>query len=355
LFAAPPALPATGSPGRSRRVRCESDRLHRPDSAPRRAAVQDARDRPLADQPSPPRRSGLSGGPGRVVHGGLLPNLHRDDAPRRGRGTLLLPPVVFRRAAECFGIAAAPLRMPPGRRGRLRRTVRRLSRHSPVPPGRHARFCPPLRADETADRRGPTVGHGPGAARAAPRRRGDLRSRRFAALLQEGLFGPGSRFCDLALGRELRDVSAPVRGPSPPGRGAPAPCAHPPFLPGIPWPGRRGVRGGLQSAIRNLQSAIRCGPRRTFMNVLLTCAGRRSYLVQFFREALCGRGEVIACDCCDNAPALADADRSFVVPRVNAPDYADTLLAVCRENAVRLVIGVNDLELADLARQAPRL
>jgi carbamoyl-phosphate synthase large subunit len=90
------------------------------------------------------------------------------------------------------------------------------------------------------------------------------------------------------------------------------------------------------------------------MNVLLTCAGRRSYLVRFFREALRGRGEVIACDCCANAPTLADADRSFVVPRVDAPEYADTLLAVCRENAVRLVIGVNDLELADLARQAPR-
>ncbi len=32
------------------------------------------------------------------------------------------------------------------------------------------------------------------------------------------------------------------------------------------------------------------------MNVLLTCAGRRNYLVHYFREALAGRGQVYAAD-----------------------------------------------------------
>jgi len=90
------------------------------------------------------------------------------------------------------------------------------------------------------------------------------------------------------------------------------------------------------------------------MNVLLTCAGRRSYLVQFFKEALGGRGQVIACDCSASAPALLDADRPVVVPRMDAPEYFDVLLSICREHAVRLIIAVNDLELGDLARAAHR-
>ena len=90
------------------------------------------------------------------------------------------------------------------------------------------------------------------------------------------------------------------------------------------------------------------------MNVLLTCAGRRSYLVRFFKEALHGRGQVIACDFCDSAPALAEADRRFLVPPIDAPEYLDVLLSICRSQEVRLIIAVNDLELPDLAREAPR-
>jgi carbamoyl-phosphate synthase large subunit len=37
------------------------------------------------------------------------------------------------------------------------------------------------------------------------------------------------------------------------------------------------------------------------MNVMLTCAGRRNYLVQFFQQALNGRGRVFAGDACGNA------------------------------------------------------
>ncbi len=91
------------------------------------------------------------------------------------------------------------------------------------------------------------------------------------------------------------------------------------------------------------------------MNALLTCAGRRTYLVQSFKEALRGRGIVCACDCTGDAPALRDADRAFVVPRIDAPDYFGTLRSLCRQHAVRLLIAVNDLELVGLAQEAPRL
>lgn len=90
------------------------------------------------------------------------------------------------------------------------------------------------------------------------------------------------------------------------------------------------------------------------MNVLLTGAGRRTGLVHFFRRALRGRGVVIACDSSPTAPALAEADRAMLVPPFDAPDYVEVLFALCRAQAVRLILSVNDLELIGLAEAAPR-
>ena len=90
------------------------------------------------------------------------------------------------------------------------------------------------------------------------------------------------------------------------------------------------------------------------MNVLLTCAGRRNYLVECFRTALGGRGLVLACDSSGSAPALAEADRSYVVPTIGRSEYYDTLLSICRDQQVGLLVSVYDLELRELARRAPR-
>jgi carbamoyl-phosphate synthase large subunit len=87
------------------------------------------------------------------------------------------------------------------------------------------------------------------------------------------------------------------------------------------------------------------------MNILLTCAGRRNYLIEFFQNELGGRGRVIACDSSDAAPALAAADHGIIVPRMDDPGYFDALLAICRDHQIRLIISVNDLELGGLARR----
>lgn len=85
-------------------------------------------------------------------------------------------------------------------------------------------------------------------------------------------------------------------------------------------------------------------------NVLLTCAGRRNYLVGYFREALAGRGRVLVADASPYAPAMQEADQSFTVPPVHSPDYMPTLLGLCRQQQVGLLISLNDLELPSLAR-----
>jgi carbamoyl-phosphate synthase large subunit len=90
------------------------------------------------------------------------------------------------------------------------------------------------------------------------------------------------------------------------------------------------------------------------MNVLLTCAGRRNYLLEYFREALKGEGLVLAADATPEAPALQEADRSFVVPPVHDPGYIPTILSICVDHQVGLLLSLNDLELPLLARERER-
>jgi carbamoyl-phosphate synthase large subunit len=90
------------------------------------------------------------------------------------------------------------------------------------------------------------------------------------------------------------------------------------------------------------------------LNVLLTCAGRRNYLVDSFRDALAGRGAVLAADASGDASALQEADRAFVVPPVSDPSYVDVLVKLCRLHAVGLLFPLNDLELPIIARARER-
>lgn len=85
------------------------------------------------------------------------------------------------------------------------------------------------------------------------------------------------------------------------------------------------------------------------MNILFSCAGRRNYLLKYFREALRGDGSVLATDLSPLAPAMAEADKALTVPRVDASGYIDELINICKDNEVGLLISLNDHELPILA------
>lgn len=87
------------------------------------------------------------------------------------------------------------------------------------------------------------------------------------------------------------------------------------------------------------------------MNVLLTCAGRRSYEIGAFKDAVRGQGTVLACDADPNAPALQMADGAFVVPRIDADDYVDELVRLCAHHHVGLLIPAFEPELPILAER----
>jgi carbamoyl-phosphate synthase large subunit len=87
------------------------------------------------------------------------------------------------------------------------------------------------------------------------------------------------------------------------------------------------------------------------MNILFTCAGRRNYLLDFFKEELNGEGLIMAADMQLSAPAMAVADRRFIVVAVYAQGYIDSLLKICAENKVNALISLNDLELPLLSER----
>ena len=85
------------------------------------------------------------------------------------------------------------------------------------------------------------------------------------------------------------------------------------------------------------------------MNILFTCAGRRNYLLQYFKNVLSGNGNVVAADMQATAPAMADADKAIVVPGVYESKYIDSLLEICHSEKIQGILSLNDLELPILA------
>lgn len=90
------------------------------------------------------------------------------------------------------------------------------------------------------------------------------------------------------------------------------------------------------------------------MNILFTCAGRRTYLLKYFKENLAEGDKVFATDMQLSAPALQVADVKLQVPAVYDADYVDITLGICKEHNVNVLISLNDLELPILAENKAR-
>ena len=88
------------------------------------------------------------------------------------------------------------------------------------------------------------------------------------------------------------------------------------------------------------------------MNILFTCAGRRNYLLRYFREELQDRGKIYAVDMSGTAPALQEADQCFTVPALTDVNYIPELVEICKKEKINLIISLNDVELPLLARHS---
>ena len=85
------------------------------------------------------------------------------------------------------------------------------------------------------------------------------------------------------------------------------------------------------------------------LNILLTSVGRRSYLVEYFKKALNGRGLVHAANSSDVSPAFLVADRNVVTPLIYDSSYISFLIDYCKKNEIKAIISLFDIDLLVLS------
>ncbi len=87
------------------------------------------------------------------------------------------------------------------------------------------------------------------------------------------------------------------------------------------------------------------------MNILLTSAGRRTYLVHYFKEALnmAGLDGQIHAANSEASPAFSAADRQVVAPLIYDRGYIPFLLDYCRKWEIKLLIPLFDIDLPVLS------
>ena len=93
-------------------------------------------------------------------------------------------------------------------------------------------------------------------------------------------------------------------------------------------------------------------------NILITSAGKRVVLVQIFQRTLQQLGLSAKVYTTDMRPEMAPAgivsDGCISVPRCTADNYIDTLLDICREKNIGVIIPTIDTELLVLAQNRER-
>ncbi len=91
------------------------------------------------------------------------------------------------------------------------------------------------------------------------------------------------------------------------------------------------------------------------INILILSAGRRVELVNCFkaaRDRLKIDGDIVACDCSNLAPALYFADVRCQVPRISDNDgYVSSIIKICKEHRIALIVPTIDTELLLLAKR----
>lgn len=87
------------------------------------------------------------------------------------------------------------------------------------------------------------------------------------------------------------------------------------------------------------------------MNILLTSAGRRGYLVRYFKEVIQETGKVYAANSSELSPALSEADVAVLTPLIYDKEYIPFLKNYCLKNNIDILISLFDVDLPVLAAQ----
>ena len=86
------------------------------------------------------------------------------------------------------------------------------------------------------------------------------------------------------------------------------------------------------------------------MNVLILSVGTRNKIVQYFKRAFKGVGSIVATDMSNLAPALYEADKYYIVPRMTDEGYINVIFDICKKENISAVLSLIDPELSLLAK-----
>lgn len=79
------------------------------------------------------------------------------------------------------------------------------------------------------------------------------------------------------------------------------------------------------------------------MNILITTAGRRTYIIDYFKQALEGKGKVFAANSVYTY-SLSHADEYVIVPSFYSENYIPTILEICRTKKINAIISLLDAD-----------
>lgn len=86
------------------------------------------------------------------------------------------------------------------------------------------------------------------------------------------------------------------------------------------------------------------------MNILVTSAGRRGYIIEYFKEALGKDGKVYVGNSDALSSAFYYADEYVITPMIYDEEYIPFLIAYCMKNEIKMVIPLFDIDLLVLAQ-----
>lgn len=89
------------------------------------------------------------------------------------------------------------------------------------------------------------------------------------------------------------------------------------------------------------------------MNILLTSVGRRTYLIEYFKEAMHGIGKVYASNS-EYTYSLSHADEYIITPIIYDVKYVDFLIKYCKGNNISAIISLFDIDLYVLSKNKNR-
>lgn len=90
------------------------------------------------------------------------------------------------------------------------------------------------------------------------------------------------------------------------------------------------------------------------MNILITSAGTRNKIVQYFKKEFEEIGNVVVTDMSRLAPAIYEADKFYLVPAIDDPTYINKLLEICMKEKIDCLFALIDPELSIISENKDR-